>query len=239
MKRFFAKDAVPGAVVTLEPEQGHHLRNVMRATEGAHVALFNGSGGEYEAVVEGLGDDGVVCRVLDELEKSAELPVRVTVYQAVLKGSHFDYAVQKAVEAGADRIVPFLSSRCVRVPANDTKFRARAARIAQEAARQCGRSVVPAVEACMSFSDVVRNATDGRMVVAYEEERGRTLRHTLEEGCPPALDITVGPEGGFSPDEIEELKGAGAVCVSLGPRILRAETAATYMLAQIGYVCEQ
>lgn len=239
MKRFFSRDAVLGAIVQLDGEQAHHLRDVMRLGTGDRVALFDGTGKEYEAVIESVGADGVACRIAVQLDTSSELPVDVTVYQAVLKGGHFDYAVQKAVEAGAGQIVPFVSARCVRVPANDAKFQTRAARIAREAARQCGRSVVPEVLPVVSIADVAHGASDSLMVVAYEDEHGRTLRQVLGHGCPKKMSIVVGPEGGFAPEEIAQLQDAGALCVSLGPRILRAETAATYMLAQIGYACEQ
>lgn len=240
MKRFFIEKAEPGAVVTPAPQEEYHMRRVMRIEDGTHVALFDGSGREFEAVVE-TGQDGTqtVCRVLEEVSRSAELPIAVTVYQALIKGDHFDYAVQKAVEAGAACIVPFTSERCVRRPANQEKLLARTQRIAQEAARQCGRSIVPVIESCVTFSEVCRGAETMPTLVAYEGEDRRSLRDVFEAGCPEQLAIVIGPEGGFTPQEIDEITRCGAQCVTLGPRILRSETAAPYILAQIAYACER
>lgn len=239
MKRFFAQDAAPGALVELRPEELHHMRKVMRVEDGEHIVLFDGKGAQYEAVVEITADGKTLCRVLDATGTPSELPVEVTVCQAVLKGDRFDYAVQKAVEAGATRIVPFISERCVRAPGNMNKFVARAQRVAQEAARQCGRSFVPQVDPCHAFSEVLHETAGSLTIVAYEEEKAQSFRQTLEGSCPKALNIVVGPEGGFAPEEIDELIENGAMCVTLGPRILRAETAAVYMLAQIAYACER
>ena len=240
MKRFYAKNPIPGMELTLAPAEAHHMRDVMRIADGDHVALFNGTGSEYEAVVVRCREsDEVVCRVLAQIDRTAELPAQVTVYQAVIKGERFDYAVQKCVETGASAIVPYTASRSVRRPSNPVKFQQRAQRIASEAARQCGRSVIPEVAECASFDQMVKRAALAPLLVAYEGEQRRGLRDVLAQGCMPEVGIAIGPEGGFTEQEMDALTEIGGEMISLGPRILRSESAGPYILAQIAYACGQ
>ncbi|MBD5559475.1 MAG: 16S rRNA (uracil(1498)-N(3))-methyltransferase [Clostridia bacterium] len=220
----------------LDPEQSHHLRDVLRLEMGEQVILSDNSGYDYTARIMSL-DGPVICRIEGRARGASEMCVAVTVYQAVIKGDHFDYAVQKMVETGAAAIVPYLAQRCVRRPKNPEKFVERAQRIALEAAKQCERSVTPPVGPICDFSEVLEQIRNGFTIFAYEREDRRTLRSLLSAGCPERAALIVGPEGGFAPEETEALLEAGAHAVSLGPRILRSETAAPYVLAQIDYAC--
>lgn len=239
MKRFFVHGLEEGASVVPAPDEAHHMRSVLRIRDGEHVVLFDGSGREFEAVVESTEDEPTVCRILSGTAAASELPVSVTVFQAVIKGDHFDYAVQKAVETGADEIIPFVADRSVKRPGNPEKFIVREQKIAREAARQCQRSRIPKVSDFISITDMADGTRKSPLIVAYEAERALTFRDVLEEGTPDAMRIVIGPEGGFSPDEVRLLEEKNARFVTLGPRILRAESAAPYMLAQIAYAFER
>lgn len=237
MRHFYTEPIGDRSAAVLSPEQTHHLTNVLRLGPGAHVVLFDGSGSDYTAVVETVDAAGARCRILERSPSRGEMCLPVTVYQAVIKGDHFDYAVQKMTETGAAAIVPFLAARSVRRPKNPGRFVERARRIAAEAAEQCERSAMPRISPICSFADVVRDVRGRFTIFAYEREDRRTLRELLRDGCPAAAAVIVGPEGGFAEPEISALLEAGAHAVSLGARILRSETAAPYVLAQLDYAC--
>lgn len=236
MRRFHT-DSIGGSTeVVLSPEESNHLSNVLRMEAGDRVILTDNSGFEYTAQLTGVGRT-VTCRIEEKRPGKGEMCLPVTVYQAVIKGDHFDYAVQKMTETGAAAIVPFMAARCVRRPKNEQRFTERAQRIAAEAAKQCERSRIPDVSPILSFREVVERVRNCYAIFAYEREDRRSLKDLLAEGCPEQAALIIGPEGGFTQDEIEALRGAGAHAVSLGTRILRSETAAPYVLAQLDFAC--
>lgn len=237
MRRFQTEEIDGRSEVLLDPRQSHHLRNVLRLKEGDRIVLSDNSGFDYEARIEDCSGPQVQCTVEAKVPSRSEMCVAVTVYQAVIKGDHFDYAVQKMVETGAAAIVPYLSARCVKKPNNPQRFVERARRIAAEAAKQCERSVVPRVADILPFGEVLRDLSGQFTIFACEREQSRTLRQLLSGGCPQRAALIVGPEGGFTEEEKEALIESGAHPVTLGPRILRSETAAPYVLAQIEYAC--
>lgn len=240
MRRFYVGNAAADTTAYLSDAESRHVRQVLRLEEGDPVLVFDGKGSEYEATVHYTDDPKVQVVIGERVDKTVELPVHVTVYQALIKGDHFDYAVQKSVEGGAARIVPFLTERCVKIPRNPERFLERENRIAIEAAKQCGRSVIPEVAAPVSFEEAVESAGRGLCILAYEKEHAESLRKLLQSvGCPRKAKLYVGPEGGFTDEEAAALRDHGAHWVTLGPRILRAETAALYMLSQFAYECEE
>lgn len=240
MRRFYVGNAVTGLVATLSDAESKHVRQVLRLEEGTPVLVFDGKGSQYEATLQYAPDGQTQCAIGEKVEQNVELPVHVTVYQALIKGDHFDYAVQKSVEGGATRIVPFVTERCVKIPKSPDRFLERENRIAREAAKQCGRSFIPEVTAPLSFEEAAEKARRGLSILAYEKEHSDSLRTLLQSiGCPQRARIYVGPEGGFTDEEANLLREKGAHWVTLGPRILRAETAALYMLSQFAYECEK
>ena len=238
MRRFFS-DEIAGTTATITGDDAHHISRVLRMKAGDALSLCDGAGYEYDAVITSFSQDAVVCTLGEKRESAAESPVQVTLYQCLPKTGKMETIVQKCTELGVYSIVPVVSARCVVVPNKDfEKKRERYSRVALEAAKQSRRAVVPQVQPLVELKKVDPKQFD-LFLVAYEEEETRTLKAALRAaGSLASIAILIGPEGGLEPDEVNRLTASDAVCVSLGKRILRTETAGMAMLAQILYEVE-
>ena len=231
--------------VALPEAVAHQVRRVLRLRPGASLVLLNGDGQEYTSELLALDPHGAVCRVLASNRNATEPRVAVTLYVAPLKGDHFNYSLQKATEIGAATFVPVLTERTIACEIGPTRV-ARWQRITREAAEQARRGRVPVVQPPVMLATAVRLAVAaGPAFMPWEEEQEQGLQAALTEqydarGELPALGIFIGPEGGFSPAEIAQAREAGIIPVTLGARILRAETAAvvatTLALATLGEI---
>jgi 16S rRNA (uracil1498-N3)-methyltransferase len=241
MHRFFVDFPLAGQVertLELPAPVAHQVARVLRLRPGATIALLDGSGMAYP--VHLIGSDGgrVSGRVGAGEPVASEPTVAITLYVAPLKGDHFSYTLQKATEVGAAAFVPVITARTVVGEASDSKLE-RWRRIVREAAEQSGRGRVPTVAAPVPFSIACATAAAGRAFIPWESERIRSLSATVRSlGPVAALGLFIGPEGGFAADEIAVAEAAGIAPVTLGRRILRAETAAvvatTLALAALG-----
>lgn len=238
MRRFYWPD-ISGKHITIKGQEAKHISRVLRMQQGDMLILFDGSGTDYSCVITEMDEDGVMVRVGEKKKSNKELPVQITLYQAVIKSDHLDYAVQKCTEAGVHAFVPFLSERCVKRPDAKSagKLVERENRIALEAAKQCGRSFVPTVGNLVMFKKAVEDIRQksGFKLVAYENEERTTIKKVLENQVVNEISLFIGPEGGFTEEEIHMLGEAGVVSCSLGKLILRAETAGLAAAAMIGY----
>lgn len=219
---------IAGGRARLEPDEWHYLRHVLRLAPGAPLEVFDGEGGEHQALLPAEGEE------LELGPRRARAAPRALLWLAFAppRGDRADLVVQKAVELGVARLLPFEAARSVvRLDAERGASRAaRWSRIAAEAARQCGRADVPEVEAPAPLLRALASAPPGfRRLLCYEGG-GEPLAGALDPAAPGHL-VVVGPEGGFEPGEVEAAAAGGACPVSLGPRILRAETAALAVLA--------
>jgi 16S rRNA (uracil1498-N3)-methyltransferase len=226
-----------GAAVALEGAVAHRIARVLRLRLGERIALFDGSGLEAVGELVRVSPSRAEARIVAIRPGLPEPAVRVTLCQSVVKGERFEWALEKGTEIGVARFVPLLAQRNVARPAAGAKLE-RWRRIVIEAAEQCGRCVVPDVAAPATIADALA-ALQPPAIVPYEGERETGLRAALDAlGRPEALTILVGPEGGFTQEEIERAVSRGVRPVSLGPRILRSETAgivaATLALAHLG-----
>lgn len=224
MRRFHLPDLPATGAVWLEGEDGRHLARVLRARPGDEVRVFDGAGREAAARVAEVGRDRVLLELAGDV--TAPEPLRpVTLVAAIPRGKRMEVLVEKCVEAGVSRIVPLAAARSVRQEAGDRDLR-RWRRAAVEACKQCGRARVPEVSPPVALHDALAGLGDTTRLVA-EPGAARTLLQAaaaLPAGRPVAL--IVGPEGGFTRDEAEEVDAAGAEPVGLGGLILRIETAA-------------
>lgn len=219
--------AVPGETVALPAEEAKHAR-VRRLGVGDVVALFDGAGRSYTGHLESLSRERAVVRVVDVLpERDGESPLALTLAVAMLKSDRFDWLVEKATELGVSGIHPFASTHTLARPSRARQARWR--QIALGAAKQCGRSAAPAVAAPLDLGAVLALPAAARICCA-EDGSGVSLAR-LALGAPRSLLVIVGAEGGFSPDELSAARAAGCHLAGLGPRILRAETAALTAIA--------
>ena len=222
MHRFFAERLSEDAAV-LPPEEENHALRVLRLQAGDDCqALMDGC--VYTAVIRETSPRVVLT--IQEALPSPEPSVSVTLYQGIPKGEKMDYIVQKCTEAGVCRVVPVAFFRCVaRWEGKDAaKKQARYQRIAAEAAKQSGRAVTPDITLPLSFAEMRGEIGAHRLIlVPWEEEHGNGIRANWQGEQDVA--IIIGPEGGISSEEIDQLKAAGALPVTLVPRIFRTETA--------------
>lgn len=231
--RFFVSgDQVHGDAVTFSTEQWHQLHAVLRLRLGDRVRIFDG----VEPVDRGVELVGPASgRIVDVRAQPVEPRTHVVVYPALLQRDKFEVVLQKLTEVGAAAIVPVLTARSlVRQPPDDSR-QARWRAILREATEQCGRGVVPELLPTLDFPRAIEHALGkGRVVLAYEDELRGTLREALV-GAPRTVSLFVGPEGGYAPDEAALAREAGSRLVTLGPRILRTETASPLLAALVLY----
>ncbi|MBP3452586.1 MAG: 16S rRNA (uracil(1498)-N(3))-methyltransferase [Clostridia bacterium] len=227
MHRFYADESgIADGLVHLNAEDAHHAQRVLRMKVGEEAQIFCDQR-RYTAQITDM-DDGVTLRILEELP-STEAALRITLYQGLPKADKMELITQKAVELGADRVVPVAMSRCVvQLNAKDgAKKQERWQKIAREACKQSGRCMMMPVDAPISFKELLRRLpTHAAAIVPWEDAQGYSLR-TFHQQHPDVRDvaIVIGPEGGMSPEEIDHMKAASCQSVTLGPRILRTETA--------------
>ncbi len=229
--RFFVDGAiVAGTDLSLDADDAHHVSHVLRLRAGDAVVLLR-DGVAWDARITEVSKGGVRVRAIEARgESGGELPRAVTVVQAMVKGNKFDDVVEKCVELGARRIVPVLCERSY-AQAGTSKLE-RWRRIARAAAAQSRRLVLPVVDAPMLWNEAL--AAVSPLIVAWEGAPRETLGPALAAiGEARHLGIAVGPEGSFTGGELDAARAAGARLVSLGPTILRTETAAAALLAAI------
>lgn len=224
--------------------EAHHATDVLRLREGDAVVVFDGRGAEQAARISGIGKDQVTLSP-GPVAKSAPLPCQIALGQAIPKGKNMEWIVQKATELGASAIFPVLSERTiVRLEKEEAESkRDKWQRVAVEACKQSGQNFLPEVSLPVSMEDLlVRHAKGYELVIIASLQPGaRHLKALLEEHqsmrgqLPKSVLILIGPEGDFTPAEINRALSGGAQPMSLGPIVLRTETAALYSLSVLAH----
>jgi len=225
-----------GAVVTLDEQASNHIQRVLRLKPGAALMLFNGAGGEFEAVIEGAKRGAAEARVGGHQPRDAESGLALTLAQGISRGERMDFTLQKSVELGATRIVPLITAYCqVRLEGERLERRHRHwLGVITTACEQSGRTRLPELAPARTLAQWLTQAgTDGdgvlRLVLDPRAEQGLSA---LDQR-PGAITLLVGPEGGLDEGEIRAAGQAGYEAVRLGPRILRTETAGIAALAAV------
>lgn len=223
--RFFTEN-ISDNTATVCGEDAKHISIVLRMRAGDIAVLCDGHGTDYLAELLESGTDNCTFRILEESANLAEPDIHLRLFQAMPKGDKMEFIIQKAVECGAAEIVPFFSKRCVSRPDKKQmeKKLPRYQKIALEAAKQCGRGIIPTVGKAVDFSDLKGLISPENTGILFYECCEAPLRDAVME-FRKNVDIVIGSEGGFEPYEAEELTKAGFTAVSLGKRILRCETA--------------
>jgi 16S rRNA (uracil1498-N3)-methyltransferase len=230
--RFFCPPPLAaGTDVALPSDTGHHAVRVLRLEEGDALVLFDGQGGECPAAITRIEGRTVRVRIGERRSVERESPVAVTLVQGLSAADRMDYAIQKAVELGVAAVVPVMTARSVaRLEGERALRRAEHWRqIVVAACEQCGRDRLPAIHAPREFSDWLREPSTAASRLLLSPDAGRSLgEFDRPDG---AIELLVGPEGGFAPDESAAAAAAGFHAIRLGPRILRTETVAPAVLA--------
>ena len=240
---FIEPEQVNGQMAQVTGSDVNHIRNVLRMRVGEEIVLSDGVL-QYNCHIEALETDRVLARVDSTLREERELPAQIILLQGIAKGERMDTLVQKSVELGVAAIVPLMMERTiVRLDAKKAAQRQeRWQSIAESAAKQSGRGLIPAVEPVTDFARIedISRGYD-HLFMAYELAEG--MKDTREAfSCVKAgekVGIIIGPEGGITHAEAELAIGCGARAISLGRRILRTETAGPAALAMLGYVLER
>lgn len=239
MARFFvAASNIFGGIAYLNGEDLDHIK-ALRIRDGEMFTVCDGEGTDYSCVLSKVDRDTAEVQILDKAPSKGEPTVNCTVYMAYAKGDKIEHVVQKAVELGASEIVLFPSKRCVSRPegAAIIKKTARYSKIAEEAAKQCGRGRIPTVTTAPNYKTAIELASKADMpLFCYEDEKELSIRTCLEASPDmKTVSIVTGPEGGFEPEEAALAIDMGMKCVTMGTRILRCETAPLCALTAVMY----
>lgn len=243
-RRFYAPKlafAADEGSVVLDADETQHLRDVLRLHQGDEVLVFDGTGHEFRCAVEAITKSSSQLKILSEVEPSCpESPLDLSLAVVLLKHEKFDLVVQKATELGVNRIIPVVSERADVRPRSDDQAARRLTRwqrIALEGAKQSGRARVPDIEQAIDLESLVKNSGQADLAkvrrVMFAERGGQSLERISDglSGPPASLLALVGPEGGWDDGEIEMARACGWEIVTLGGRIMRAETAAIAVVA--------
>ena len=246
MYQFFVD---PGAIsekqVVITGKDVNHIKNVLRMKVGEEIAVSNGvDGREYRCGILQMTEDAVICELRFIKEDGVELPSKIYLFQGLPKADKMELIIQKAVELGVYEIVPVATKRAVvKLDAKkEEKKRLRWQSIAESAAKQAGRALIPQVAPCMNFDKALRmcNGLDAALI-PYEKAEG--MQHARDQvralHSKHSIGIFIGPEGGFEESEIEAARAAGAIPITLGHRILRTETAGLTMLSILMFELEE
>jgi len=221
-------------VVSLDGSTGHYLARVLRTSEGDQVVLFNGDGFDYQATVTKVDRQSVSVQVSGATQRLTESPLRVTLVQAIGRGERMDFTLQKATELGVYAIQPLLSER-VGIKLDEKRQSKRVAHwqgVVVSACEQSGRSVIPQVFEPLTVSAwLEKNAAQASplMNLILDPEAGTSLVSAIDQ--MQDLAILIGPEGGFSQQGLDQVESNGGIAASLGPRVLRTETAGPAAIA--------
>lgn len=240
MPRFFVeREKICDGVALIDSSDAHHIARSLRMAEGDEITVCDGSGKEYFCTLSRIRDEECIAEIREIRDSEREPKMEIILCMAYPKGDKLETVIQKAVELGATKIIPFESSRCIKRPKAEKadKQTARLERIAEEAAKQCGRAIIPCVSQPKSYKEMLSEVSGTDLsLFCYEDERTVSIRDAIcHKECPRSVAVIVGSEGGFSPEEAELAKAAGCISVSLGKRILRCETAPMYALSALSY----
>lgn len=239
MRRFFINTPIASEMEIIGDDV-RHIGRVLRMKKGDKCIVVASDGQSAKAVINEVGKDTVRLGLEAILHEDKEPPIKVVLVQGLPKSDKMDYIVQKAVELGVDQIIPMAAERSV-VHYNNQKQITRVERwqkVAAEAAKQCGRSTIPTVSGIQSFSEILDNfPTDAEIIMLYEGQAKSRLSDVLKNAKTDIFVLLIGPEGGFSADEVNRATESGARIATMGPRILRTETAAVAALTAVLYEC--
>lgn len=240
MHRFFVdKQNIEDHKVTIIGEDVKHIKSVLRLNEGDIISICDKQKTDYIAKITMFYKEKIVCDIIDTKTSSTEPPVDVILYQGIPKSAKMDLIIQKSTEIGVVKIIPVITDRTVvkiQERKKEEKKLERWNRIAEESAKQSKRGIIPEVCQILTFDEMLEALNNnGLIIVPYENEKNVGIKEILKSNDNKRINVIIGPEGGFEDREIKSLINIGANIVSLGPRILRTETAGFIASAMVLY----
>ncbi len=226
-KFFVSKENISDHIVILDGDNAKHISSVLRAKKGEEITVCDGEGMDYTCEITEIEKNKITAKITDIFSNNSEPNIKITLFQALPKSDKMELVIQKCIEIGVDLIVPVKTEHCVvNLKGKEDKKIQRWNKIAEAAAKQCGRGKIPKVENVMSFKSAIKKSKNLDLtIIPYEKEKENTLKSFCKGFKGNSIGIFIGPEGGFSLDEINFAKENGVKSVTLGKRILRTETA--------------
>lgn len=227
-----------GENIELPKDAARHIM-VLRLSAGDTLTLFNGLGGEYQARITRIDRQRVTTEIVSHSSREAELPYRITLAQGIPEATKMDWIIEKSVELGVSDIIPLAAQRSV-VRLNNDRAEKRLSRwqaIAISAAQQCGRNRLPHIASPVGTGEYLRQTTPSPRIL-FSPRATETLSEWARHQKPQNITLLIGPEGGFSPEEENMAEQQGVTFLSMGPRILRTETAGLAAVAAINALWE-
>lgn len=238
-KYFTEPENIKDGFIEVFSDEAKHILNVMRMEIGDTLTICDGQSNDYLCRICETGKNCLKAKIEETTKSESEPKTKITLYQGLPKSDKMELIIQKCVEIGVCRIVPVITERAVvkiEKGAKEDKKTERWQKIAESAAKQSGRGIIPAVERPMKFKDAIEEAVkNGEAIIPYENEKDRGLKEFVKNSKAENIGIFIGPEGGFDTKEIEFAVENGVMSVTLGKRILRTETAGIVTSAIVLY----
>lgn len=238
MYKFFVEDnQIENNEIKIMNDDLKHISNVLRMRIGEEILITNKNTAEtYKCSIKEINKNEAVCTIIEKEENDTEPSIKVDIFQGIPKSDKMETIIQKSVELGVSKIFPVSMKNCVAKIKDDIKKQERWQKISEAAAKQSKRNIIPSIEKSVDIKYLCSKIDEYDLVlVAYENEDKKTIKDILKNNKVEKIAIVVGPEGGLTEKEVEELIKCGAKAVSLGKRILRTETAPIAMLSMIIY----
>jgi len=239
MHNFFVQRNQLNSDIKILGNDVNHIKNVLRLKVGNELCVhIRNSNDKYLCKITKIGEDNVICSIIEKLEGNNESNIYINIIQALPKNDKMEFIIQKCTELGVNEFTPLNLNRCIvkLIGKDEQKKIARWQTIAEVAAKQCGRDIVPIVNSVHSLSDLKELLKDyDQIIVAYENEEKMTFKNVINQGVNK-IAVIVGPEGGIEEKEALIMKNMGFNTVSLGNRILRTETVAIALTSIIQYI---
>jgi len=234
MPKFFVdKGQISDDVIKIIGEDVLHISKVLRMCEGNCLTVCDGEGDDYSTIISSITKTEVTAKIISKKRCEAEPNVKVTLFQALPKQGKMEYIIQKNTELGIAKIVPVYSKRCVVKPSDKSL---RWQKVAIEAAKQCGRGVIPQITEVVTFDEALKQLSQCESsIMLYECETETCLKDVISGRKFSNIGILIGPEGGFDETEVQKAKSFNIQTITLGKRILRTETAGAAVLPIIMY----
>ncbi len=239
-KFFISKDFIKNDKVFLDGENANHLTNVLRSKIGEEIEVSCGDGYDYICKIEKINKDSVICKIIDCFGNESEPNIKITLYQGLPKSEKMELIIQKCVELGIDEIVPVNTDRViVKLAGKEDKKIARWNKISESAAKQSRRGKIPTIQPIINFDEAISQAKNKDLkIIPYEKEKEKGIKQVIKGFTGKNIAIFIGPEGGFSDNEIKLALENNITPITLGKRILRTETAGFITTAILLYELE-